>query len=226
MEKNGRDANAGPDNVKPEIIWMRDGKLSAVMGEAERPSLHGVWLRPEHTDGEWMMWATDSYVMCWKKLVITNDGPLRERAAHPSQKGAIFVPPRAIMELEKSRRLTSAQFEEDGSVTVGDVTFHLPHPSLFLTIADIEGRREALEGLPDQPTPIPAPSKFAETKREKEFKVGLDTKYLGNAAKAFGTTRLVFTLDAKSPLAPVGIRPQGIVEGGSEGLVMPMRLNV
>lgn len=208
--------------MKPSMQWMKDGKLSAVMGPADRPSLNGAWLRPERSDGEWLMTATDSYVMCWKKVVINADGPLRERAQHPSQKDAIFVPPRAVHELEVSREYTFAEFEEDGSVTVGDVTFHLPEPGAVISFETGQQKFER-EGRPFQPTPIPSPSKW-EAEREQEFQVGMDVKLLGSAARALGNTRLKFTFDAKNPLGPVGLSSQLKYNPGAAGLLMPMRL--
>jgi hypothetical protein len=223
VEENGRDADAGADNVKPILHWMKHkGKLSTVAGHDGRVALEGAWLRPERSPNEWQMTATDSYAMVWVKCNIEHDEPLRERAEHESQQG-IFIPARALVELERSRDPATMLFEEDGSVTVGDITFHLPSWRIVQGFLGGDRERE-LDGRPDQPKAIGGPDKF-QTPNESPFSVGLSSTILASVARSLNSPTVKLTFDTENALAPVGIHPLMNPDGG-QAIQMPVRLNL
>lgn len=185
-------------------------KLSSVTSSDDlRPSLTAPWLRPTRKKGAWLMMATDSYAMAIVPVTVEDDDSLRERARNSG--GSVYFPFRALRELE-TKKFAYAKLHSDGSVTVGDVTFHQPS---FDRTPKVKGP------FPTQPAGLPDPSKLT-PKVEKPLEVAFNAKMLRSLSAGLGTERLRLTFDPSNNLAPVTVTPLGADE--PRGLLMPINI--
>ena len=199
---------------RPEMHWLYRGKLSAVTGPEDRPSLEAAWIRLDKK-GNWIIYATNSYVMVWLPVDIAYDTELRERA---KARDAIFFPVKALLELEK-RGQKIAFFEKDGSVTIDDVTFHIP--PYAVSIRDEDDQKGG--GWPMQPKAIPAPAKITKAVKNR-FEVGFNVDYLKAAAGALESPDVKVIFDLDDPQHQVWVH--GMRGNGGEAIIMPIKLNL
>lgn len=203
---------------KPTLVWRKGPRPSAVTSPERdgRPVLQTAWLRPLEEAGSWSLQATNSFAFVLLPVHVEGDEPLRERAASYGC-GAIPLPLKALLELEAGRASESfAVFESDGSVTVGDTTFHPP-------VEWPTGKNE--EGFPELVGQFPDPEKLRREPKEK-FEVGFNPALLASAAAAMGQKNLVrMVIDTSSPNVMFFFKAaEGY--GEAETIIMPIRLNV
>jgi hypothetical protein len=201
---------------KPMLRWYKGPRPSATISPENdgRPVLQTAWLRPKDEPGEWSLQTTNSFVFALLPVRVDADERLRERAAAHSC-GAVPLPPKALLELERSRTAeTFAIFEDDGSVTVGDTTFHPPDcwPS---------GKTE--EGFPELVGSFPDPEALRREPKER-FEMGFSASLLRDAAAAMGQAKVRLIIDTSSPNVMFFFEAlEGY--GSAEAIIMPVRIN-
>lgn len=206
--------------VKPTLIWPRGAK---VIGNVTTPRgdgrvvLETAWLRPMDQDGKWWLQATNSYVFLGLQVNVENERKLRERAT-AGDAIAIPIPPKAILALERSPAVAAAYFEEDGSVTVDDVTYRQPQswPG---------GKGE--DGFPEVPGQFPDMEKLEpEQKDGNVYEIGVDADLLLKLARSMGSKKVRLKFDTTKNLSPFWVEPLGVESENTKGFQMPIRLNV
>lgn len=176
--------------------------------------LQCAWLRPTEKSGVWTLQITNTFVFVVIQVFVENEEPLRARA-EAAECGAVPLPPKALLELERSRaHQTEAYFEADGSVTVGDTTFHPPAEWP-------QGTDDA--GYPEPIGSFPQVDRLKRTQK-KTYEIGLDVDYLKAAAVAMGDTRLRLIVDVEAQNVVFYVRPLNSDVDSREALMMPIRL--
>lgn len=201
--------------LRPTLIWPTGLRLSniTVPKRDGRVALETAWLRPTEEDNKWTLQATNAYCFARVPVTIDNEAKLRERVVEDQ---AIPLPPKALAALEAGPVVGAAYFDDDGSVTVDDVTYHPPN---YWAPAE--------DGLPATPGQFPDMAKL-EPVQEKQsvFEIGFDADILIRLARAMGSKQVRVEFDTATTLRAFYVYPLGAGRDQAKGMLMPIRLNV
>lgn len=202
---------------KPTLVWptgLRVSKIT-VPKSAGRVVLATAWLLPTEEDNKWTIQATNSFCFCRTPVLIENEAKLRKRVAAVD---AIPLPPKALAALEAGAVIGCAYFEDDGSVTVDDVTYHPPEEW---------PEEKGDHGFMVNPGQFPAMEKLEPTQLKTAiYEIGFNAKILHNLARAMGTETVRCTFDTETTLRAFYVSPIGAGRDEAKGMLMPIRLNV